>query len=533
MDLNLVAQDLFDELKSRYSHLTLGDDQAMTTTDPQLARFFKFDWNNNAVSVAIDEDNLRLVYNKDLADSLEEEDQQSWYDFARTMREFAVTHNLGFKPQDIEKIDLEQGDFEFLSQVNTVQESKMHGTSKSSYNTLDKTKMIIRHSKAVDESIPGARSRNIDCIFIENAQGERFRFPFNYLHGARAMQMHVAKGGNPYDGIGESIVEQVANIAKLRKFTQYANKMNMVDENTEPYLTGANQRIKETKKLLSKLQNQSTYESALEDLNASTTLEEDEVQHMVKLFTKEVFDEELVDAFKLLPIVEFDDEEGKDRRDVMTQASTASRYAQYVDNWLADPKSMLILKKDDSYDALQNNLRSQQKETDMKLMTILRDIATRFLSSDQEDDALVNFASDMEAQISQSQELFAKPDPETKRLKGTAIKLANKYLQDMKKIKQDDAYKDQVRKSPEDIKAFKNIKGQDVAKGKLAKQYKRKYKDESEQFEAWATAQTEMLESTLDEDNIEPSEYQDAFVKPQKTSEINTIINSHKKLADV
>ena len=43
MDLNLVAQDLFDELKSRYSHLTLGDDQAQTTTDPQLARFFKFD----------------------------------------------------------------------------------------------------------------------------------------------------------------------------------------------------------------------------------------------------------------------------------------------------------------------------------------------------------------------------------------------------------------------------------------------------------------------------------------------------------
>jgi len=108
MDLNLVAQDLFDELKSRYSHLTLGDEQAMTTTDPQLARFFKFSYNNNPVSIALDEENLRLVYNKDLADSLEEEDQRSWYDFARHMREFAVTHNLGFKPQDIEKIELEQ-----------------------------------------------------------------------------------------------------------------------------------------------------------------------------------------------------------------------------------------------------------------------------------------------------------------------------------------------------------------------------------------------------------------------------------------
>jgi len=533
MDLNLVSQDLFDELKSRYSHLTIGDEQAMTTTDPQVARFFKFDWNNNPVSISIDEENLRLVYNKDLANELDEEGQQSWYDFARTMREFAVTHNLGFKPQDIEKVDLEQGDFEFLSQVNTVKESTMHGTSKSSYNKLDKTKMIIRHSKAVDESIPGARSRNIDCIFIENAQGERFRFPFNYLHGARAMQMHVAKGGNPYDGIGESIVEQVANIALLRKFTSYANKMNMVDENTEPYLTGANQKIKDTKKLLTRLQNNNTYESATEELESGNKLHEDDVQPLVKLFTKEVFDEDLIEAFKLLPVVEFDDEDSKDRKDIMTQASTASRYAEYVDNWVSDPKSTLILKKDDSYDALQNNLRSQQKETDLKLMTILRDIATRFISADPQDDSIVNFASDMESQISQAGELFAKPDPETKRLKGTAIKLANKYLQDMKRIKQDDAYKDEVRKSPEDIKAFKNIKGQDVAKGKLAKQYKRKYKDESEQFEAWAIAQTEMLESTLDEEDIKQSEYQDAFAKPQKSADTNNIINLHRKLADI
>ena len=234
--------------------------------------------------------------------------------------------------------------------------------------------------------------------------------------------------------------------------------MNMVDENTEPYLTGANQKIKDTKKLLTRLQNNNTYESATEELESGNKLHEDDVQPLVKLFTKEVFDEDLIEAFKLLPVVEFDDEDSKDRKDIMTQASTASRYAEYVDNWVSDPKSTLILKKDDSYDALQNNLRSQQKETDLKLMTILRDIATRFISADPQDDSIVNFASDMESQISQAGELFAKPDPETKRLKGTAIKLANKYLQDMKRIKQDDAYKDEVRKSPEDIKAFKNIK---------------------------------------------------------------------------
>ena len=129
----------------------------------------------------------------------------------------------------------------------------MHGTTRTTYRPLDKTKMIIRHSKVVDESVPGSRSRNIDIIFIENSQGERFRFPYNYLHGARAMQMHVAKGGNPYDEIGEAIVEQVANIGKLRKFTQYANRMKMVDENTEPYITSAYEKIKETKNEMQKM----------------------------------------------------------------------------------------------------------------------------------------------------------------------------------------------------------------------------------------------------------------------------------------
>ena len=40
MDLSAVAQDLFDEVKSRYTNLTLGDADAQVTTDPQLARFF-------------------------------------------------------------------------------------------------------------------------------------------------------------------------------------------------------------------------------------------------------------------------------------------------------------------------------------------------------------------------------------------------------------------------------------------------------------------------------------------------------------
>lgn len=518
MDLNAVAQDLFDELKSRYSSLTLGDEQAQVTTDPQSARFFKFSWNDNAVSMSVDEENLRLIYNKNLTDAVESEQEQEWYEFARAMKEFAVSHNLGFKPQDVEKLDLEQGDFEFLSQVNTVQESKMHGTSKTSYRPLDKTKMVIRHTKAVDESVAGSRSRNISAIFIENNQGERFRFPYNYLHGARAMQMHVAKGGNPYDAIGEAIVNSVEEIAKMRKFTQYAQRNKMVDESNEQYVDAAHIKIHDNKKLLSQIQKPTTYESAVESLSAvNEENTQDTVDALVKAFTKETFDEDLVDAFKILPIAELkgdDDVDTIDRRDVMKQASSAARYKSYVDQFVNSPESKLILKKDDAYDEFQNNLRAQQKDTNAKLGTIMRDIAGRFLSANPEDDAVSNFASDMEQQLSMSGELFSKPNPEMKALRGTAIKLANKYLTDMKRIKSDDAYKDEVRKSPEDIKAYKDIKGQEIGKGKLAKAYKRKYKGETAELEQWMDARiAEMFDSLEADHSIEESEYQDAFKK--------------------
>lgn len=513
MDLTLIANDLFDEIKSRYANITLGDENASTTVNPDEARFFKFNWNENPVSIAIDEENLRLIYNKNITDSVDETEEQNWYNFARTMKEFAVAHNLGFKPQDIEKLDLEQGDFEFLSQVNTVQESNMHGTSKTSYNKLDKTRMIIRHSKPVDESVLGARSRNIDVIFIENAQGERFRFPYNYLQGARAMQMHVAKGGNPYDAIGESIVLKVEEIANLRKFTNYAVRQGMIDENSEPYLEAANSKIEAAKSTLHKLAGQKSYENAISLLDTDVTeVSDTHIDELTKMFTKETFDDSILSAFKLLPEFKKDDEDD-DRTEIMKQGDTASRFMPYVNDFLNNADSRLILKKDDSYDSFQNNLRRQQKDTEAKLGTIMRDIAGRFLSANREDDAIANFASDMEQQLSMSGELFAKPNPQMKALKGTAIKLANKYLTDMKKIAADDDYKDEVRKSPEDIKAFKNIKGKDIEKGKLATQYKRKYKNESEQFEAWALAQTEALNVVLEDENITKSEYHDPFKK--------------------
>jgi hypothetical protein len=104
------------------------------------------------------------------------------------------------------------------------------GTARSSFESLDKTRLIIRHSKAVDENIPGDRTRNINSLYIENSDGERFKYPVIHLAGARAMARHVANGGVPHDDFGKHIVGVSEQIAQLNSFSRYtANKDQLND----------------------------------------------------------------------------------------------------------------------------------------------------------------------------------------------------------------------------------------------------------------------------------------------------------------
>jgi hypothetical protein len=58
----------------------------------------------------------------------------------------------------------------------------------------------------------------VESLFIETAEGERFRLPFRKLAGGRAMVEHVRQGGNPYDMRGQHISETVNQLNTLSQF---------------------------------------------------------------------------------------------------------------------------------------------------------------------------------------------------------------------------------------------------------------------------------------------------------------------------
>lgn len=117
-----------------------------------------------------------------------------------------------------------------LSHRTEVKEAR--NSANISYHPLGDTKIRLAHSKPVREEAPGARSRNIKALFIEK-DGERIRFPYPHLLGARVMGLHVESGGKPWDDTGAKILEisrRRRDIMELLRNTKKFGGREQVDE---------------------------------------------------------------------------------------------------------------------------------------------------------------------------------------------------------------------------------------------------------------------------------------------------------------
>lgn len=226
-----VSSELFKKIRSRFSHIQLGDESGQKTIEPTEARFFRFHYEVNGdpvglVNIKIDEKNLTVIYNESMLDSHEGYIREQWFNFLKEMRHFARKNLLTFDTRDITKSNLEKRDYAYLVGENKMNESKMFGTSRTSYQKIGEARIIIKHNQPINVEIPTGRSQHIESIYIESANGERFRYPFKHLSGARAMAVHVSNGGNSYDQIGSYISNLSEELNKLRQFRNYSKKIN-------------------------------------------------------------------------------------------------------------------------------------------------------------------------------------------------------------------------------------------------------------------------------------------------------------------
>jgi hypothetical protein len=324
---NNIATDLFYKIRSRFRGLKLGTETGEITINPEEARFFDFDYMEGEnpighISISLAEPNsMKVYFSRGITEPMDTKQKSNWYQFLRELRQFSKRRLLAFDPRDITKDNLDKRDYVFLSQnankpqqqsPNTIQkpvgesvmnESNMYGSRTISYQKLMDTRLIIKHNQAVmDDTQPGARTRHISALFVENQDGERFKYPFIHLAGARAMQRHVANSGLPYDDLGKSIIRMSEEIAQLKSFGNYVVRNDLMNSENNSIVERSSSYLNQLRETISKLAKQGYYESYREKFQAQDSLEipQDVVEDFVEKFTVKNFKEDIKSVFPVL-----------------------------------------------------------------------------------------------------------------------------------------------------------------------------------------------------------------------------------------
>ena len=304
--MDTTARDLFEKLKGRSKNLTLGREDGTRTLIPNEASFFEFDYHNDenklgsVVVSLVDEGSLKVYFATNIMDDANSESKDNWYGFLKGLRKFSTQNMLNYEAKNISKERLDKRDFEYLSKQNKTEEeltmeSKLYGSRQKSYQDLNGAKLIVQHTKTVDEDKMGSRSRNIRAVYIENSDGERFKFENNYLPGARAMARHVSNGGYPRDEFGAHISEIMAEMTELRSFVRgVKGKEDYVTEDAQDIIEKATGRYYGLKSTLESVSKQRGYTDYFENYEPTDfEVSEDDINDLKQKLTREVFDSRL------------------------------------------------------------------------------------------------------------------------------------------------------------------------------------------------------------------------------------------------
>lgn len=310
MDKNIdfIGEELFNKIRGRFPEVTIGDEQGNVTNDPKAGRYYDFEFkpNTGAINVELTKDSLNVMYAESFLENQTNTTKKGWYSFLKELRQFARKRLLNFDVRNITKSNLDKRDYKFMSSQHfgdqAMTESKLYGTARDSYQDVGTSRIHLEHNRKVNQNLMNSRTQNIKNIYIENAEGERFRYPFKHLNGARAMARHMSEGGHPFDDFGRHITGLSEELVHLGKFKTYVNKSKAVSEGMQNYHELVKERIKTIKRTLESIQREYSYKHitsqfVVEDLMDVPT---DITDTWIDQLTVKQFDDELKEAFPYL-----------------------------------------------------------------------------------------------------------------------------------------------------------------------------------------------------------------------------------------
>ena len=307
--------ELFGLLKSRGYSPTPYDSNGKIAPVIEEAEIFQFNFIKDGkdygpVTITIDGMNQLIVYyGRDVANSpkvagsLGSEDSSpqkdhvdlSWFQLLKILKKFAKNRQLGFELSDQDNLKY---DMAKRNHNKTISEGYYPlGKQKSWNDAIPQVKMIIKHSRAIEEG--EQRFRNIDRIFIETVEGERILAPTKKPGLARVFARHIAEGGLPNDEKWNHVKELCEDYQRMSGFVR-ATKNGIFNESAQQLIQEGTRYLQELKTNLHKMSTRRGYHAYFE--NWSPVLNEDNLDEssLTEIFRKNILDPRIESAIPVL-----------------------------------------------------------------------------------------------------------------------------------------------------------------------------------------------------------------------------------------
>ena len=319
---NSISQQLLDLLATRNFHPEMLDKMGKPS-NAEDAKTFTFDYTSGAgknygtMVIVLDSDNeMKIMYGDNLGRTMEGDDKSEFFDFLQHLNQKATSNRWTHSIADINQLK------HTMQGMAAIQEGLFegyYGTRKVSYaGEPTQARLQIVHSQPLGEG--DARYRHIDRMFIETAEGEKFKLGFKSLNGARAMLEHVRQGGKPYDIRGCHITETVNEIAVLSRFNR-ASANRILEGVTQELVTEAQVYYQTLRENLKHMASGRGYAKYFESWHPATINEQEGVVDNIKtLFIEQSIDSRIEAALPLLAKIQ---QRGQDMKE-----------ADIFENWI-------------------------------------------------------------------------------------------------------------------------------------------------------------------------------------------------------
>jgi hypothetical protein len=271
--------------------------------DPSDTEIFSFDFQtesgNDYGTVVImlgDNNDMEIYFGDNIGRGMEVDDKREWFDFLYQLRMFAKRNLMTFGLKNLNRLRysmqgqaaIKEGLFE-----------SWNGKKDISWNAgATESRLMIKHNRALGED--EARFRCVESLFIETAEGERYKLPFKNLTGGKAMLEHVRNGGRPYDTRGQHIAEMVTELNVLSRFRR-ANHGRIFEGDTAALVDQTNAYYETARRTLKSLSTKSGYNTYFETWDPEQVTEEEMVIEGLKhLFITQTLDQRIEEALPIL-----------------------------------------------------------------------------------------------------------------------------------------------------------------------------------------------------------------------------------------